>query len=85
MKTYTVTGGTRYRGRANGETFSAELTEEEEARAIARGSIKLADETGDTPVDSVEDKNTNPESLDLGNGDEEPAPFAPFDGDGGKE
>jgi hypothetical protein len=39
LTTYNVTGPTNFRGHKPGETFDAELSEAEEARAIARGSI----------------------------------------------
>ena len=40
MTTYKVTGLTAFQGHEPGEVFEAELDEELEARAIARGSIK---------------------------------------------
>jgi hypothetical protein len=41
MTTYKVTAATGYRGHAEGEEFEAELTEDEERRAKARGSIRV--------------------------------------------
>jgi hypothetical protein len=38
--TYRVTGATAYKGHQPGETFDADLTEDEERRAVERGSIK---------------------------------------------
>jgi hypothetical protein len=41
-KKYVVTGATAYLDHQPGEEFEAELTDEQEDRAIERGSIKLA-------------------------------------------
>jgi hypothetical protein len=38
-QTYRVTGNTAYRGHQPGETFDADLTDDEKRRAIDRGSI----------------------------------------------
>lgn len=38
---YKVTSSTAYAGHAPGEEFEAELTEDEERRAKARGSIRV--------------------------------------------
>lgn len=48
---YRVAGTRTYRGHAPGTIFSADLDEEHEARAIARGSITL-----DTSAASLEDQ-----------------------------
>jgi hypothetical protein len=40
--TYKVTGPTAYRGVRPGEEFTAELSEDEERRALERGSIAVA-------------------------------------------
>jgi hypothetical protein len=40
--TYKVTGTTAYRGHQPGEEFTAELQEDEERRALERGSITVA-------------------------------------------
>jgi hypothetical protein len=40
--TYKVTGPTAYRGVRPGEEFTAELSEDEERRALERGSITVA-------------------------------------------
>lgn len=48
MTSYTVTGTTSYRGFAPGETFDAELTEDEERRAVERGSISVGAESTET-------------------------------------
>ena len=37
--TYEVTGGVPYQGHQPGETFDAELDEQQERRALERGSI----------------------------------------------
>lgn len=42
MKTYIVTGDRSYRETAPGDTFTANLSEAEEARAVSRGSIQVA-------------------------------------------
>lgn len=39
--TYKVTAKTGYRGHAEGEEFDADLTDDEERRAKARGSIRV--------------------------------------------
>jgi len=44
-KTYEVTGATAFRGHAPGETFDAELTEDEARRATERGSIRVVTKT----------------------------------------
>jgi hypothetical protein len=44
-KTYTVTGSTGYAGHVQGETFEAELSEDQERRALERGSIKVGKQT----------------------------------------
>lgn len=41
MTRYKVTSSTAYAGHAPGEEFEAELTEDEERRAKARGSIRV--------------------------------------------
>jgi hypothetical protein len=40
--TYKVTGSRPYRGHRPGEEFTAELSEDEERRALERGSIAVA-------------------------------------------
>ena len=40
MTTYKVTAATGFGGHKQGEEFEADLTEEQERRAIRRGSIK---------------------------------------------
>jgi hypothetical protein len=42
MTTYTVTGPTAYKGHQPGEQFEADLSPDEERRAVERGSIKAA-------------------------------------------
>jgi hypothetical protein len=39
--TYKVTGSTAYKGVQPGETFEADLAEDEERRALERGSIQV--------------------------------------------
>lgn len=39
MGSYTVVGEMAFRGHAPGETFEADLSEDEESRAVSRGSI----------------------------------------------
>ena len=39
--TYKVTAATGYDGHEEGEEFTAELTEEQEERAVERGSIEV--------------------------------------------
>lgn len=41
MTVYKVTAATGFRGHAEGETFEADLSEEQERRAKARGSIRV--------------------------------------------
>jgi len=41
-QTYKVTGATAYRGHQPGETFEADLTDDEKRRAMDRGSIAVA-------------------------------------------
>ena len=41
MTVYKVTGDTPYQGHQPGDEFEAELTEEQERRAKARGSIRV--------------------------------------------
>jgi hypothetical protein len=41
MSTYKVTAATGYDGHAEGEEFKAELTEEQERRAVERGSLEV--------------------------------------------
>ena len=40
-KTYKVMAATGFRGHTEGETFEADLTEDEERRATERGSIRV--------------------------------------------
>jgi hypothetical protein len=42
MTTYEVTAKTGYAGHKQGDEFEAELSEDEERRATARGSIRVA-------------------------------------------
>ena len=48
--TYKVTSATGYRGHAEGEEFEAELTEDEERRAKARGSIRVVKRGDEKPT-----------------------------------
>ena len=41
MKSYVVTGGLPVFGHPSGETFEADLSEEQEARLIRRGAIRV--------------------------------------------
>jgi hypothetical protein len=41
MTTYKVTGSTAFAGHQPGETFDADLSDEEEDRALERGAIQL--------------------------------------------
>lgn len=47
--TYKVTAATGFRGYAEGEKFEAELSEDEERRAIERGSIRVLKRPDDKP------------------------------------
>lgn len=47
--TYKVTARTGYRGHAEGEEFEADLTEDEERRAKARGSIRVVKRGDEKP------------------------------------
>jgi hypothetical protein len=49
MTTYKVTAATGFRGIPEGEEFEAELTEDEERRAKARGSIRVVKRDDETP------------------------------------
>ena len=52
-KRYIVTGNRGYRGYAPGERFEEDLSEAEESRAVARGAIEAANETGGSvPTDN---------------------------------
>lgn len=53
--TYRVTAATGYRGHAEGEKFEADLTEAEERRATARGSIRVVKRHDDKPTGKDKD------------------------------
>jgi hypothetical protein len=44
-KTYTVIADTGYDGHAKGDVFEADLTADQERRAVERGSIKVGKHT----------------------------------------
>lgn len=44
-RTYKVTAATGFRGHQQGDQFDAELTEQEERRAVERGSIRVVNKT----------------------------------------
>jgi hypothetical protein len=52
--TYEVTGAAPYDGHQPGETFDADLTEEQEDRALERGAIKIvkAGKKGEVKTDA---------------------------------
>ena len=54
MTTYKVTAPTGYAGHKQGETFDADLTEDQERRAKERGSIRIVKNKKD---DKEEEKN----------------------------
>jgi hypothetical protein len=56
MTTYRVTAATGYRGHAEGEEFDAELTEDEERRAKARGSIRVVKRSEKTTKKEEDDE-----------------------------
>jgi hypothetical protein len=49
VTTYKVTAATGFRGHAEGEEFEADLSEGEEKRAKARGSIRVVKRDDETP------------------------------------
>ena len=56
MTVYKVTAQTGYRGHAEGEEFEADLTEDQERRAKARGSIRVVKRDDDAkPKGKVKD------------------------------
>ena len=55
MTTYKVTAKTGFEGHAEGETFEAELSPEQERRAKARGSIRVVKRDNDNGNDKTED------------------------------
>lgn len=54
MTTYKVTGSTSYLGHKPGESFEADLDQEQERRAVARGSIRVVKRKKEEEKDAEE-------------------------------
>jgi hypothetical protein len=57
--TYKVTAKTGYQGHAEGETFEADLSPEQEARAKARGSIRVVKRDSENGNDNEQEGGTS--------------------------